>query len=82
MVVVIQMLEKSFSNRMDDRNYLQLKIVRQLRTAASDIYSATDDDISSHYSFKYHRGIFLYMYEGVMQSLLMERFSMVMKKRI
>ena len=50
--------------------------------AASDVYSATDAAHSSSYSLKYHSVSVLHMYEGRMQSLLMEWFSKVTKKRI
>ena len=82
MGLAIQMLEKSFSNGRNGRNYLQFNMVRQLRSAASDIYSATAASRSSLYSLKSHCGSVLHMYEGEMQSLLMERLSKGMKKRM
>ena len=78
----IQMLEKSLANRINGKNYLKFRKVRQLWAAASDIYSATAATHSSHYSVRYHFGSVLHMYEGAIQSSLMERFSEEIKKMI
>ena len=78
----IQMLEKSLANRINGKNYLKFIKVRQLWAAASDIYSATAATHSSHYSVRYHFGSVLHMYEGTMQSLLMENFENRTKKKI
>ena len=57
-------------------------MVRQLQAVASDMYSAIADARFGRYSFKSNRGSILHMYEGVMQSSLMERFSKGIKKRM
>ena len=80
MGVVIYTLEKYLSNGSNGRNYLQFNMVRQLRVAASEIYAATDAANSSTYFLKSHHGIVLHMYEGVMQSFIMERFPKGNKK--
>ena len=46
------------------------------------IYSATDATHSSRYSLKSNRISILHMYEGAIQSSLMERFYKGVKKRI
>ena len=69
--MAIQMLEKSFSNGSNGRNYLQFNMVSQLRTAELDIYSATAADHSSCYSLKSNLRSVLHMCEGPMQSSLM-----------
>ena len=76
------MLDISLSNGENGWNFIQFNGVRQLREALLDIYSATDTAHSSCYSFKSHHGRVLHMYEGVIQSLLMDRFTKDMKKRI
>ena len=82
MEVAIQMLEKLLSKGRNSRNYLHFNMVRQLQATALDIYSATADYRYSHYYLKSHLGIFLHMYEGGMQSSLMERFSKGAKKKL
>ena len=82
MGVIIHMLDKSLSNGRISWNYLQFNTVRQLQAAASDIYSVTADAHSSCNSLKYHCGIVIHIYEGAIQSLLMERFSNGVKKRM
>ena len=82
MGTALKMLEKSLSNSKNIRNYLQFKKVRHLYALSVGIYSATEDSHSSIYSFNYHSGSILHMYEGVMQSSLVDRFSKEMKNRI
>ena len=74
------MLEKSLSNGRNGRNYLQFNTFRKLRATALGIYSDTADAHSCPYSLKSHCGSVLQMYEGVIQSSLIERFSKGMKK--
>ena len=76
------MLDKLLSNGRNGRNCLQLNIARLLRAAASDIYSDTYAAHSSCYPLKYHRGSVLHMYEGVIKSSLIDRFSKGMMKRM
>ena len=76
------MLEKLFSNRSNDRNYLQSNTVSQFQAAVLDKYSDTSDARSSRYYLKSHRGSILHMYKVAMQSFLMERSDKATKKRI
>ena len=76
------MLEKSFSIGKNGRNYFQFNTARQLQAAESKKYLATTAAYSSRYYLKSHSGSVLNIYEGAMQSSLMESFSKVMKKRM
>ena len=51
-------------------------------SAVSNVYSATSTDHKSRYSLKSHTGSVLDMYEGDMQSALMEIFAKFMKRRM
>ena len=82
MGVVIQVLEKSLSNGRNGRNYLQFNTFRHLQAVALDIYSSIASAHSSRYSLNYCCGSFLHMYEGTIQSSLMERFDWGTKKRM
>ena len=67
MGVEINMLDKSFSNRRNVRNYLQLNTARNLRAAVLEIYPSTSDAHSSRYPLKSHCQILLRRYEGAVQ---------------
>ena len=78
----IQILNKSLCTGRNKRSYLQFNTFRQLLALVSDVYSATSTYHKSRYSLKSHQGIILNMYEGAMQSALMERFVKGVKRRI
>ena len=81
MGIAIQMLEKSLK-RGKNASYTQFDSVRQLRAAASNLYSATSTHCESPLSLKAASGAVLHMYNGPMQSVLMERFALGMQARM
>jgi len=54
----------------------------KLRSAASNVYSAGAGANALKYSMKSHRGKVLHTYQGPMQSMFMERFTLRMKIRM
>ena len=56
------MLDESFRNGSNGGHSLKFNIVRHLRTAASNIYSATDAAHYMCYNIQYHHKIVLHMY--------------------
>ena len=81
MGIAIMMLEKSLSKGRNT-DYLQFDTTRQLRGAASNVYSATSQAASLRYAMKSARGEVTHLYEGAMQTLFMERFVKGMKIRM
>ena len=75
MGVAIHILEKSLCKGKNERDYLQFNTVCQLRSAVSDVYSATSTSHKSRYSLKSQHDSVLHMYEGDMQLALMKIFA-------
>ena len=74
----IQMLEKSLK-KGKNADYTQFDLVRQLRASTSNLYSATSTHCESPLSLKAASGAVLHMYNGPMQSMLMEWFALGMQ---
>ena len=80
MGVSIQIMYKSFCKGRNRRIYLQFNTVRQLWAAVSYLYSMTSTTHKSRYPLKSHQGSVLHMYEGDIQSALVEKFVKGMKR--
>ena len=82
MGVSIQIMDKSLCKGRNRRNYLHFNTVCQLQAAVSDVYSMISKTHESGYSLKSHQGSVIHMYEGDMQSALVEKFVKGMNRRI
>ena len=78
MGIAIQMLEKSLE-KGKNADYTQFDLVRQLRAVTSNLYSATTTHCKSPLSLKAASEAILHMYNGPMQSILMEWFALGMQ---
>ena len=81
MGIAIMMLEKSLSKGRN-ADYIQFDTTRQLRSATSNVYAATSQAAGLRYAMKSARGEVTHLYEGAMQTMLMERFVKGMKIRM
>ena len=84
MGVAMSMLDKSLEKGKINKGYIQFDTTRKLRSAASNVYSAGAGAGANalKYSMKSHRGEVLHTYQGPMQSIFMERFTLGMKIRM
>ena len=82
MGVSIQIMDKSLCKGRNRRNYLHFNTVCQLQAAVSDVYSMISKTHESGYSLKSHQGSVIHMYEGDMQSALVEKKFKGMKRRM
>ena len=76
MGVAMSMLDKSLEKGKINKGYIQFDTTRKLRSAASNVYSAGAGAMESH------RSEVLHTYQGPMQSMFMERFTLGMKIRM
>jgi hypothetical protein len=81
MGIAIMMLEKSLTKGRN-ADYIQFDTTRQLRSATSNVYAATSQAAGLRYAMKSARGEVTHLYEGAMQTMLMERFVKGMKIRM
>jgi hypothetical protein len=79
MGVAILMLEKSLEPGRNSKTYQQFDTVRKLRSAVSNVYSATARGCKEPLAFKSIRGEVQHLYQGSMQSVFMERFTLGMR---
>ena len=81
MGVAILMLEKSLEpGRNSNKTYQQFDTVRKLRSAVSNVYGATASrGCKEPLAFKSIRGEVQHLYQGSMQSVFMERFTLGMR---
>ena len=80
MGIVMCMLEKSL-DKGRNATYTQYDTCRKLRSAASNVYSATSQAAALRYSLKNARGV-LHLEEGNTQTVFMERVMAGMKARM
>jgi hypothetical protein len=84
MGVAILMLEKSLEpGQNSNKTYQQFDTVRKLRSAVSNVYGATASrGCKEPLAFKSIRGEVQHLYQGSMQSVFMERFTLGMRIRM
>ena len=82
MGLAMLILEKALQPGRKNRPYQQFATVRQLRAAASNVYSASAQSSKLRYTLKSVAGDTAHMYEGETQTLLMERFMKGMRIRM
>ncbi len=82
MGLAMLILEKALQPGRKNRPYQQFATVRQLRAAASNVYSATAQSSKLRYTLKSIAGDTAHMYEGETQTILMERFMKGMRVRM
>ena len=80
--IAIMMLEKSLEKGRNSAKFIQFGTTRQLRGAASNVYAATSQASGLRYAMKSSKGEVTHLYEGAMQTMLMERFVKGMKIRM
>jgi hypothetical protein len=66
----------------NSKTYQQFDTVRKLRSAVSNVYGATDRGCKEPLAFKSIRGEVQHLYQGLMQSVFMERFTLGMRIRM
>ena len=82
MGVAILMLEKSLEPGRNSKTYQQFDTVRKLRSAVSNVYGATARGCKEPLALKSLRGEVQHLYQGSMQSVFMERFTLGMRIRM
>ena len=82
MGLALIMLEKSLGKGRNSSSYMQFDTVRKLRSAATNVFSASARASENKSTLKAMDGRVLHQFHGATQSLLMERFCKGMKARM
>ena len=82
MGIALLMLEKSIEPGRNSADYKQFDSCRPLRSAASNVFAASSLGASKPLVLKSTKGEVLHLFQGAMQSVLMERFALGMKIRM